>query len=201
MLLSVGTLPSRYLSFIIIIHFHRYCPPRKRLAPWDHQTSERERGRKSTNGEEIPYVCVCWRVCVGGLSLEMSPWNQPTVSPRPRPNLPRSNHTLGFLLDDMTTALRRWQLTTSLLEHGIRFRTAMKTKTARFGASVPVLTRTQLSEVCLCAGVCECLPKGPSALLGVSSLSEWAGAVLLGRRRERGGMPQTAGFLDFECFG
>lgn len=135
--------------------------------------SERERRRKTNNSVEIPRVCVCvcWR---GELSpteclLESPPETNlpipPTASPRPYPNLPRPNHTLGFLLDDMTIALRQWQLTTSLLEHGIRFRTAMKTKTAWFRARVPVLTQ-RLSCVhkplehnslrCVCAQVCMC---------------------------------------------
>lgn len=54
----------------------------------------------------------------------------PTVSPRPHPNLPGPNHTLGFLFDDTTIALEQQQLTTPLLEHGIRFRMAMKAKAA-----------------------------------------------------------------------
>lgn len=54
---SVGTLPTHYLSFIIIIHFHCYCPPWKgslhELTKW-----EREREEKEKEQWEIS-VCVC----------------------------------------------------------------------------------------------------------------------------------------------
>ena len=60
-------------------------------------------------------VCVCAYVCVEGGSsrpteclLESPPETNlpipPTASPRPHPNLPRPNHTLGFLFDDMAVA-------------------------------------------------------------------------------------------------
>lgn len=53
----IGMLPTCYLSFIIIIHFHCYCPPWKRLTPWDHQMSERERAREQYQCRGS--VCMC----------------------------------------------------------------------------------------------------------------------------------------------